>query len=249
MMRSLSSRVSKRILSSAMPCYGNASSFFMVSRQPYRSSTLRQIVYKSQRNAIPCDFLKWGSLGSIRTSKFASGFSPLKPKPLDSIIDMERAKNKSAEELADVWDDYHLGRGHIAASMKAKLYKLFEQRSATDILLFRCGGEVVTQPCLCKAPHVLITGLEDYKARGTQASPYFTVSYYTEFAESKDLVLVRGDIVFTSKLTDSEAKWLLDTAQSFYLNDVRYKLVERFNRETREFEFKDVLQTLEMPIL
>lgn len=100
-----------------------------------------------------------------------------------------------------------------------------------------------------QAPHVLITGLEDYKARGTQASPYFTVSYYTEFAESKDLVLVRGDIVFTSKLTDSEAKWLLDTAQSFYLNDVRYKLVECFNRETREFEFKDVLQTLEMPIL
>lgn len=96
---------------------------------------------------------------------------------------------------------------------------------------------------------MLITGLEDYKARGTQASPYFTVSYYTEFAESKDLVLVRGDIVFTSKLTDSEAKWLLDTAQSFYLNDVRYKLVECFNRETREFEFKDVLQTLEMPIL
>ncbi|XP_009601187.1 uncharacterized protein [Nicotiana tomentosiformis] len=252
MMRSLSSRVSKRILSSVMPCYGNASSFFMVSRQPYRSSTLRQIVYKSQRNAIPCDFLKWGSLGSIRTSKFASGFSPLKPKPLDSIIDMERAKNKSAEELADVWDDYHLGRGHIAASMKAKLYKLFEQRSASCryfvIPLWR-GSGYTTMFVQVQAPHILITGLEDYKARGTQASPYFTVSYYTEFAESKDLVLVRGDIVFTSKLTDSEAKWLLDTAQSFYLNDVRYKLVERFNRETREFEFKDVLQTLEMPIL
>lgn len=96
---------------------------------------------------------------------------------------------------------------------------------------------------------MLITGLEDYKARGTQATPYFTVTYYTEFTESKDLVLIRGDIVFTSKLTDSEATWLLDTAQSFYLNDVRYKLVERFNKETREFEFKDVLQTLEMPIL
>lgn len=108
---------------------------------------------------------------------------------------------------------------------------------------------MVTQRCLCKAPHILITGLEDYKARGTQAAPYFTVSYYTEFTESKDLVLVRGDIVFTSKLTDSEAKWLLDTVQSFYLNDVRYKLVERFNRETSEFEFKDVLQTLEMPIM
>lgn len=100
-----------------------------------------------------------------------------------------------------------------------------------------------------QTPHILFTGLEDYKARGTQASPYFVVSFYTEFAESKDLVLIRGDVVFTSKLTDSEAKWLLETAQSFYLNDVRYKLVERFNKETSEFEFKDVLQALDMPIL
>jgi ATP synthase F1 complex assembly factor 1 len=96
-------------------------------------------------------------------------------------------------------------------------------------------------------PHMLFTGLEDYKARGTQASPYFTVSYYKEFAESKDLVLIRGDVVFASKLSDEEAKWLLETTQSFYLNDVRYKLVERFNKETHDFEFKDVLQALDMP--
>jgi len=100
-----------------------------------------------------------------------------------------------------------------------------------------------------QTPHMLFTGLEDYKARGTQASPYYTVSFYTEFAESKDLVLIRGDVVFTSKLTDSEAKWLVETAQSFYLNDVRYKLVERFNKDPSEFEFKDVLRALNMPIL
>lgn len=96
---------------------------------------------------------------------------------------------------------------------------------------------------------MIFTGLEDYKARGTQASPYFTVSYYTEFAETKDLVLIRGDVVFASKLTDAEAKWLLETTQTFYLNDKRYKLIERFNKETREFEFKDVLQALDIPSL
>ncbi|XP_010315664.1 uncharacterized protein [Solanum lycopersicum] len=252
MMHHLSSSVSKRILSSAMAFYRNRSSFSVVSRQAYRSSTLQQIVDKSPRHAIPSDFLKWRSLGCIRTSKFASGFSPLKQKPLDSIIDMERAKQKSAEELADIWDDYHLGRGHIAASMKSKLYKLLEQRASSCryfVIPLWKGSGYTTMFVQVQAPHILITGLEDYKARGTQAAPYFTVSYYTEFAESKDLVLVRGDIVFTSKLTDSEAKWLLDTIQSFYLNDVRYKLVERFNRETSEFEFKDVLQTLEMPIM
>jgi hypothetical protein len=98
-------------------------------------------------------------------------------------------------------------------------------------------------------PYMIFTGLEDYKARGSQASPYFTVTHYTEFAETKDTVLIRGDVVFTSKLTDEEAKCLLETAQSFYLNDVRYRLVERFNKETHEFEFKDVLQVLDMPTM
>nr|POE69756.1 hypothetical protein CFP56_24131 [Quercus suber] len=102
---------------------------------------------------------------------------------------------------------------------------------------------------MVQMPHILFTGLEDYKARGTQSAPYFTVSYYNEFAESKDLVLIRGDVVFTSKISDTEAKWLLETTQSFYLNDVRYKLVERFNKETHDFEIKDVLQALDMPIL
>lgn len=98
-------------------------------------------------------------------------------------------------------------------------------------------------------PHILFTGVEDYKARGTQAAPYYTVTYYTEFADTKDLILIRGDVVFTSKLNDSEAEWLLETTQSFYLNDKRYKLVEQFNKQTRDFEFKDVLQALDMPNL
>lgn len=104
--------------------------------------------------------------------------------------------------------------------------------------------------CLAvQAPHMLFTGLEDYKARGTQAAPYLTTTFYTDLSETKDLVLIRGDVVFTSKLTDEEAKWMMETAQSFYLNDTRYKLVERFNKHTHDFEFKDVLQALEMPVM
>ncbi|KAF2303965.1 hypothetical protein GH714_025345 [Hevea brasiliensis] len=219
-----------------------------------------------QEPTIPSHFLKWCSLGFFRTSRFATGFTPLQPKPLDSIMDIERAKGKSPEDLASIWDDvmypilhsfltvydYHLGRGHIGASMTAKLYHLLVQRAADCwyfvIPLWR-GSGYSTMFAQVQMPHMLFTGLEDYKARGTQAAPYFTVSFYTEFAETKDLVLIRGDVIFTSKLSDEEATWLLETAQSFYLNDVRYKLVERFNKETRDFEFKDVLRALDMPIL
>ncbi|KGN49278.1 ATP synthase mitochondrial F1 complex assembly factor 1 [Cucumis sativus] len=223
-----------------------------VVRQSSRSYFANPSLGKLQKETNPSDFLKWSSLGFFRTSKFATGFNPLQPKPLDSIIDMERAKDRSPEDLASIWDDYHLGRGHIGISMKAKLYHLLEQRAADCryfvIPLWR-GSGYTTMFVQVQTPHIIFTGLEDYKARGTQAAPYFTVSYYKEFAESKDLVLIRGDIVFTSKLTDEEAEWLLETTQSFYLNDVRYKLVERFNRQTRDFEFKDVLQALDMPIL
>ncbi|XP_047051925.1 uncharacterized protein LOC124657416 [Lolium rigidum] len=204
----------------------------------------------AEAGAAPADLARW--LPRRGYSQFASGFTPLEPKTLGSILDVERAKGLSPEHLVAAWDDYHLGRGHIGASMKSKLYHLLEQRSATCryfvIPLWR-GSGYTTMFMQVQLPHMIFTGLEDYKARGTQASPYYTVTHYTEFAETKDTVLVRGDVVFTSKLTDSEAKCLLETAHSFYLNDVRYKLVERFNKETHDFEFKDVLQALGMPTM
>lgn len=245
-------RVSKRVLLSAVGALNGNISHSLVPKQSYVTASLPRHLQKLRKPAIPGDFWKWSALGFYRTSKFASGFTPLQPKPLESIIDVERAKSKTPEELADIWDDFHLGRGHIGASMSSKLYRLLEQRAENCryfVIPLWKGSGYTTMFFQVQMPHMIFTGLEDYKARGTQAAPYFTVSYYTEFAESKDVVLVRGDVVFTSKLSDSEAKWLLDTAQSFYLNDVRYKLVERFNKETREFEFKDVLQALEMPTM
>ncbi|KAG9135368.1 hypothetical protein Leryth_007131 [Lithospermum erythrorhizon] len=212
-------RVSRRVLSMATLRYLDGLSSSLVGRCALSTLPLVKNPEKLKKREMPFDMVKWRSLGCVRTSKFASGFTPLKLKSLGSIMDVERAKTKSPKELADVWDDFHLGRGHIGTTMSIQM------------------------PC------ILFTGLEDYKARGTQAAPYFTVTHYKEFADSKDLVLIRGDVVFASKLSDSEAKWLLETAQSFYLNDVRYKLVERFNKQTHDFEFKDVLKALEMPIL
>ncbi|KAK6917648.1 ATP11 [Dillenia turbinata] len=248
-MQRLSSKISRVVVSSFSAIH-HTSNTSHSQMQWFSFHVNRQ--QQQEAASIPGYLVRWGSLGFYRTSKFASGFMPLQPKPLDSIIDLERAKHRLPEDLAMIWDDYHLGRGHIGASMKAKLYHLLEQRAAQCryfvIPLWR-GSGYTTMFLQVQMPHMLFTGLEDYKARGTQAAPYFTVTHYTEFAESKDLVLIRGDVVFTSKLSDSEAKWLLEIAQSFYLNDVRYKLVERFNKETRDFEFKDVLQALDMPIL
>ncbi|KFK23896.1 hypothetical protein AALP_AAs69390U000500 [Arabis alpina] len=246
---SISNLATEKLSSSSSSCFSRCP-----SRQIFtaRSSSSQRNGGINLSEALPGTHIKWASLGSVRNSQFATGFTPLKPKPLDSIMDLERAKSKSPEELTSAWDDYHLGRGHIGITMNAKLYRLLEQRANECryfvIPLWR-GNGYITMFAQVEAPHMLFTGLEDYKARGTQAAPYLTSTFYTELSETKDLVLIRGDVVFTSKLTDEEAKWIMETAQSFYLNDSRYKLLERFNKNTHDFEFKDVLQALDMPIL
>ncbi|RZC46627.1 hypothetical protein C5167_039576 [Papaver somniferum] len=257
MMNLISSRFSRCLISSMTTLLHFDSSSSSLGRHSYNTFSLQSYVQtpdtqENLKKMIPGNNMKWGSLGPSRDySNFASGFTPLQQKTLSSILDIERAKNFSPEDLADIWDDYHLGRGHIGVTMKAKLYHLMKQRAVTCrhfVVPLWKGSGYVTMFVQVQMPHIIFTGLEDYKARGTQAAPYFTATYFTEFAETKDMVLVRGDVVFTSKLTDVEAQWLLETTQAFYLNDARYKLVEQFNKQTRDFEFKDVLKALDLPV-
>ncbi|GLT68936.1 hypothetical protein SLA2020_411260 [Shorea laevis] len=256
-MQLLSSRILRTVASSSSSLTtlpNHASSTCVVPKQSFSALSLQPNLQKLQERAIPGDFVKWGSLGFYRTLSFATGFTPLQQKPLDSIMDIERVKDRSPEDITSIWDDdarfliYLLvsiimfwsalsneasfmipssitwEEAHIGASMTAKLYFLMEQRAADCryfVIPLWKGSGFTTMFAQVQMPHMIFTGLEDYKARGTQAAPYFTVSYYKEFAESKDLVLIRGDVV--------------------------YKLVERFNKETHDFEFKDVLQALDMP--
>ncbi|KAG7959061.1 hypothetical protein I3843_10G053300 [Carya illinoinensis] len=230
----LTSRILRIITSSSVSTtlLSHASSACVFPKQLFSALSLQENLQKLKERALQGGFVKWGSLGFCRTSSFATGFTPLQPRPLDSIMDVERMKDRSLEDITSIWDDYHLGRSHSGASMRANLYYLLDRYFV--IHLWR-GSGYTTMFTQVQMPHIIFIGLEDYKARGTQAAPYFFVSYYKEFAESKGLVLIR------------EAKWLLETAQSFYLNDVRYKLVEQFNKKTHDFEFKDVLQALDMP--
>ncbi|KAI3994875.1 hypothetical protein MKX01_037426 [Papaver californicum] len=225
MMNRISSRFSRCLISSMTTLLYCDSSSSSLGRHSYNTFSLQRYPKKM----IPGSNMKWGSLGSSRDySNFASGFTPLQQKPLSSILDIERAKNFSPEDLADIWYDYHLGRGHIDIMMKAKLYHLMKQRAVTCrhflVPLWK-GSGYVTMFVQVQMPHIIFTGLEDYKARGTQAAPYLTATYFTEFAETKDMVLV-----------------------PFYLNDARYKLVEQFNKQTQDFEFKDVLKELDLPV-
>ena len=79
-----------------------------------------------------------------------------------------------------------------------------ENTAHHTFLSYHSASRVVVQ-----MPHLLYTGLEDFKVRGPRAAPFFAVTHYTELARSKELVLVRGDVVLPSQLSDDEVSTLV----------------------------------------
>lgn len=107
-MHKRSSRISQSVAYAARTLFFNE---LPVSSSPkcfFSAVSGRASFQKLPKLDIPGDFLKWASLGFCRTSKFATGFTPLQPKPLDSIVDFERVKDRSPEEIASIWDDVML---------------------------------------------------------------------------------------------------------------------------------------------
>ncbi|ONK55239.1 uncharacterized protein A4U43_UnF6040 [Asparagus officinalis] len=140
--------------------------------------------------------------------------------PSRNILIRERKKKelsnrrRNAILVPDHWSGAIVAEGSTVAIKRCDLLSIAASQIKNDCQTIKLEAEASSRPY-----GITAYCLEDYKARGTQASPYFTVTYYTEFAETKGLVLVRRDIVLTSKLTDDEARCLVQTAHSFYLND------------------------------
>ncbi|MCL7024799.1 hypothetical protein MKW94_021201 [Papaver nudicaule] len=211
MMHRISSRFS-RCLISQMSTQLHFDSSSSLGRHSFNNFPLQSYVQTadSQEKAnkiIPGNNMKWGSLGPCRDySKFASVITPLQQKPLSSILDIERAKNFSPEDFSN----------------------FFPESFICLMFQYHLGRGHIGVTVKEKLYHMM-------KQRRHFVVPLWKGSgYVTMFVqETKDMVvLFRGDVFFTSKLTDEEAQRLLETTQAFYLNDARYKLIEQFNKQS-----------------
>ena len=93
---------------------------------------------------------------------------------------------------------------------------------------------------------ILLMGkLEEYqKYKSMEAiTPILTLQYYTDLAETKELVLMRGDVMPES-ITTTEAQYLVNQLQLFYLGDEKYQLVKDFNHNPAAFNYEDLLKEL-----
>ncbi|KAJ7693604.1 ATP11 protein-domain-containing protein [Mycena rosella] len=112
-----------------------------------------------------------------------------------------------------------------------------------------------------QASTVMFTPLQEYKMRGSFATPYLVLTIYTDLARSHDVVLLRGEITPAAAagsagvdgrylLQQDDAHRLSMSVNKFYLWDTgmddgspeREKLVKAFHETPDQFEWEELLK-------
>jgi len=86
--------------------------------------------------------------------------------------------------------------------------------------------------------HFLMAYLEDYKMDPVAAQPLLTFSVFDDFAEEKEIVLVRADVL-NRGLDDTEGLKVVRNMLDVYADDAEYESVHAFNKAPDQFDFDD----------
>jgi len=172
------------------------------------------------------------------------------PRNLDEVMKVEQLLDKTKEEVADIWMQYHSdpSKNRVGGVLSAAEYDTLKQRAKESPLFVvpvgKPGGGFLTMLMQCQMPFVLFTSLEEFRRNPSGAPPHFTLTHYPELLDSKHLALVRGDVVTDKVVSVQEGAVLLQLCRAFYTHDEDYKLVHDFNHSPAQFDFDALLRKL-----
>ena len=134
------------------------------------------------------------------------GFTPTLPPTLSSIIKPEMFVNLSSPETSSLWQKYHHDKDqsvgaslpsppHSTASLHANgasspfyIHPIFSSTDAPNFF-------VLLVQFFPEHEIFVLTDLERYKQDPSSANPLMMFKAYDDYEDSKNLILVRGDIV------------------------------------------------------
>jgi len=124
-------------------------------------------------------------------------YSQLAKRKLSSLMKLELLKDKTKDEIADIWRQYHANKEEaVAAVIPADIFKVMSQRfQEHKTFLFplprTTGYEFIVVQFQDNEAH--FTTLLNYQAHKENAPECLTMVNYTEFMEELGFVLMRGD--------------------------------------------------------
>lgn len=88
--------------------------------------------------------------------------------------------------------------------------------------------------------HFIMAYLEDYKMDPSAAQPLLTFSIFDDYAEEKDLTLVRVDIL-NNGIDDGEGLKVVRSMLGNYKDDDEFLTVRAFNKQQDSFDIDDYI--------
>ena len=139
---------------------------------------------------------------STSTSTSGEGSSIVGEKPpgtssLDDIVNLELFQQLDSEDIQKMWREYHASKDVICAVVPATTYDIIRSRSSECPLFIypvpRDDGYefFVSQ---FRGHQCGFVSLGEYKQRQEYAQPCMIMTFYPELVESKDIVLMRGEV-------------------------------------------------------
>ncbi|XP_066125376.1 ATP synthase mitochondrial F1 complex assembly factor 1 [Saccopteryx bilineata] len=215
------------------------------SRLEKRSELRKQPVgHSKQGDFIKCMEQKTDTLGKQHTSR---GFT--KDKTLGSIFNIEMVKDKTAEEIKQIWQQYFAAKDTVYAVIPEEKFNLIWNR-AQSCPTFLCalprreGYEFFVGQWSGTELH--FTALINIQTRGEAAASQLILYHYPELKEEKGIVLMTAEMDSTF-LNVAEAQCIANQVQLFYATNRKetYGLVETFNFRPNEFKYMSVIAELE----
>ncbi|XP_019483554.1 PREDICTED: ATP synthase mitochondrial F1 complex assembly factor 1 isoform X3 [Hipposideros armiger] len=168
---------------------------------------------------------------------------------LSSIFNIEMVKDKTAEEIKQIWQQYFAAKDTVYAVIPEKKFDLIWNRAQTCptflcALPRREGYEFFVGQWSGTELH--FTALINIQTRGEAAASQLILYHYPELKEEKGIVLMTAEMDSTF-LKVAEAQCIANQVQLFYATNRKetYGLVETFNFRPNEFKYMSVIAELE----
>lgn len=169
-------------------------------------------------------------------------------KFLGDILKLDMVENKSADEIKNIWMDYHKGKDVLFSTYnKEQFDKLNQNYTKYPTFVFPLprgdGYEFFLFQYTDSELH--FTPLVQFKKHGENAPECLAVTYFSELKE-KDIILMRGeydkDIV-----SPLDCQFLINLTQMFYNGEStkRLDLIEEFNNKPEDFKYPEIISEVE----
>uniref|UniRef100_A0A3Q2QV89 ATP synthase mitochondrial F1 complex assembly factor 1 n=1 Tax=Fundulus heteroclitus TaxID=8078 RepID=A0A3Q2QV89_FUNHE len=172
-----------------------------------------------------------------------------KNKTLDSILNLEMIKDKTGEEIAQLWMQYYSTRETISAAIPSQMYELIFSRSKScPMFLYALpqkeGYEFFVGQWSGHELH--FTSLINIQTLGENAPSQLILYHYPDLKEDKGVVLMTAEMD-PKFITVHQAQCLANQVQLFYgtQRQETYRLVETFNHHPEDFKHMSVIAELE----